>query len=158
MVGIDGFNPYASAAGGAEEVFRKIIKEEEKKGKNSKILSAIRSFHIAHEKVKEEVADALSQEIGEAVKPDNPMVNEALFGLSLNKIFERTPDGEEILAPDLKSSLQKYESESEEAKEAVSTKLSQGSKGRVPKDDKLIARDLDEISWRTTQKDDLLFS
>lgn len=157
MVGIDGFNPYAAAAGGADEIW-KILKKEEKKGQTSKILSAIKSFHLAHQKVKEEIADVLTEEIGEPVKPDSPMVNNALFGLSLNKIFEKNDNGEEILSPDLKTMLQKYDSESEEARDAVSTKLSQGSKQKVPKNEKIIEMDLDEISIRSAEDPNLLLS
>lgn len=157
MVNIDGFNPYAAAAGGADEIW-KILKKEEKKGQTSKILSAIKSFHLAHQKVKEEIAGVLSEEIGEPVKADSPLVNDAIFGLSLNKIFEKNENGDEVLSPDLKTMLQKFDSESEEARDAVSTKLSQGSKEKIPKNHKIVEMDLDEISWRSTQDPNLLLS
>ena len=157
MVNIDGFNPYAAAASGSEEIW-KILKKEEKKGKTSKILSAIKSFHLAHQQVKEEIADVLSQEIGEPVKTDSPMVKNALFGLSLNKIFEKNENGEEVLSPDLKTMLQKYDSESAEARDAVSNKLSQGSKQKVPNNEQIIGMDLDEISLRSAEDPNLLLS
>ncbi len=159
MVNINNnFNNYAAAAGGADEI-RKIIKKEEKKGaKASNVLKSIKLFHLAHQKVKEEIANALSEEIGQKVETNSKMVDDAIFGLSLNKIFEKDDNGEEILAPDIKSALQQFDSESHEAREAVSTKLSQGSSGKVPADHELIDMDLDEISWRTTQNPNILFN
>ena len=158
MDGIGNFNPYASAAGGAEEI-KKILKKEEKKGaKASNILKSIKLFHLAHQKVKEEIAESLSLELGKEVKPNSKLVDEAIFGLSLNRIFEKDESGEDTLAPDLKKALQQFDSESAEARNAVSTKLSQGSQGKVPTNHALVDMDLDEISWRTTQNPDILMS
>jgi hypothetical protein len=155
MVGIDSSNnPFVNAAGAAGEVW-KILKKEEQKGKKSKIMGAIRDFHLAHEAVKEELAQALSEETGMNVQANSELVDNVVFSLSLGKIFENR-EGEIGLAPDLKSALQHFDSESQQAKEAVASKLSEGSKQRVPSNDNLINRDIDEIAIRTVENPDLL--
>lgn len=148
-------NNFASAASSANEVWKALKKDEKKGVKASKIQKAIQDFHLAHEKVKEELAEALSQEIGKEVKPDSDMVENAVFSLSLGKIFENR-DGQESLSPDLKNALQHFDSESQQAKEVIANTLSKGSKGKVPSNDKLIGMDLDEISIRTIDNPDLI--
>lgn len=147
---------FAAAASGAEEI-KKILKKEEKKGKTSKVLQAIKDFHLAHEKVKEEIAKSLGEDTGIEIKSNSDLVDSAVFSLSLNKIFENR-NGVEQLAPDLKQALQRFDSESLEAKAAVANKLSEGSKQKVPKDNKIVDQDIDEISQRTTSSPDILFS
>ncbi|GBR77405.1 hypothetical protein RDn1_064 [Candidatus Termititenax dinenymphae] len=148
-------NIFTSAAGAAEEVW-KVLKKEEQKGKK-KISSAIKKYHLAHEAVKKELAEALSEETGKAVKPDSQMVENAVFSLSLGRIFNNNDDGEESLHPELKLELQRYDSESPEAKYAVAHHLSRGSEQEVPASDALISKDIDEISIRTLDNPKLLF-
>jgi len=149
-------NIFGSAANAASEVF-KIRKQEEAKGKRAgKVGKAIQDFHLAHQAVKEEIAKALSEDLGQDIKPNSDMVNNAVFSLSLGKIFNNN-GGQEQLDDDLKKALQNYDSESLQAKEAVAHKLSQGSRLQVPSSDKLINRDIDAIAIKTVENPDLLF-
>jgi len=146
-------NVFASAAGSANEVW-KLLKKEEKKGK-SKISDAIRKYHLAHQQVKQELAESLSEETGLDIKPDSDMVENAIFSLSLGRIFKHD-NGEEQLQPELKLALQRFDSESEGAKQAVAKQLSKGSAQEVPTNDRLIAKDIDEISLRTIENPNLI--
>ncbi|MDR2431621.1 MAG: hypothetical protein LBD99_05155 [Candidatus Margulisbacteria bacterium] len=146
-------NIYSSAAGAAGEVW-KILKKEEQKGK-SKVADAIRKYHLAHQQVKQELAKSLSEETGLDVSPNSDIVNNAIFSLSLGRIFENS-GGEEQLQPDLKLALQHFDSESEGAKKAVARQLSKGSEQEVPADDRLIRMDIDEISVRTIENPRLI--
>ncbi|GBR72380.1 hypothetical protein HP1_085 [Candidatus Termititenax spirochaetophilus] len=146
---------FASAAGASEEI-KKILKKEEKKG-GKKVAEAIKNYHLAHAEVKKELAAALSAETGKSIKPSSPLVDSAVFSISLGRIFENT-DGETNLHPDLKQALQHYDSESEEAKHAVAHHLSRGSKQEVPSGDDLIRKDIDEISIRTLDNPGILYS
>ena len=74
----------------------------------------------------------------------------------MGKIFEDR-GGAEYLVPSLKTQLQQYEVDSHEAHLAVAGELSKGSKGVVPKDDKVVQFDLDMISLKTTENPNLLF-
>ena len=146
-------NIFASAAGSANEVW-KILKKEEKKGK-SKVADAIRKYHLAHQQVKQELAKSLSEETGLDINSDSDIVDNAIFSLSLGRIFENR-DGEEQLQPDLKLALERYDSESDGAKQAVARQLSKGSAQEVPSNDKLISRDIDEISLRSIENPRLI--
>lgn len=151
------FNPqnniFASAAGASSEVW-KLLKKEEKKGK-SKVASAIREYYLTHEKVKQELAKALSEETGMEIKPNSDMVENAIFSLSLGRIFENR-DGEEMLQPDIKFALEHFDSESDGAKQAVAKQLSKGSQQEVPTNDKIVGMDIDEISIRSIENPRLI--
>lgn len=149
-------NVFGAAANAANQVF-KLKKQEEAKGARAgKVGKAIQEFHLAHQAVKEEIAKALSEDLGQDIKPNSDMVNNAVFSLSLGKIFKNDA-GEEQLDEDLKRALQSYDSESLQAKEAVAHKLSQGSRLQVPSSDKLIDRDIDAIAIKTVENPELLF-
>jgi len=145
---------FTGAVWGSDEI-RKILKKEEKKGE-SKIAQAIRDYHLAHAKAKDAIAEALGNEMGIQVDPKSDLVENAVNALSLGKIFEEK-GGIENLVPSLKMELQKYEVDSPDAHAAVAGELSKGSKGKVPKDDKVVQFDLDMISLKTTEDPNLLF-
>ena len=153
------FNPqsniFASAAGASSEVW-KLLKKEEKKGKGkSKVAGAIRQYHLAHDKVKQELAKALSEETGFDIAPSSDMVENAIFSISLGRIFENR-DGQESLQPDIKFALEHFDSESDGAKQAVAKHLSKGSQQEVPANDKIVRMDIDEISIRTIENPRLI--
>ncbi|MDR1113703.1 MAG: hypothetical protein LBK68_05170 [Candidatus Margulisbacteria bacterium] len=133
-----------------------LLKKEEKKS-SKKITSAIRKYHLAHEAVKKEIAEALSESMGQSVKPESDMVENAIFSLSLGRIFENN-DGESALHPELKTELQRYDSESPEAKKAVAHHLSRGSEQEVPVSARVVEKDIDEISVRTLENPNILYS
>lgn len=149
-------NIFGAAANAANEVF-KLRKKEEAKGKKgaSKVMKAIQDFHLAHEAVKEEIAKALSEDLGQEVTPDSDIVKNAVFSISLGKIF-KNHDGQEMLDDDLKRALQLHDSESLQAKDAVANKLSQGSRMKVPASDNLVDQDIDAIALKTVENPDLL--
>jgi len=143
--------------GGIDEVY-KLLKKENKKGeKKSKNLSnVIKEFHIAHDKVKEAIADALKED-GLTTPSNSEMVDELIFALSLDKIFEKDQNGQERLREKLKKSLQIHDSESPEARMAVADQLSEGSKEKVPTNAKVVQKDIDTISMKTVEDPTLLF-
>ena len=146
-------NIFASAAGASSEVW-KLLKKEEKKGK-SKVAGAIRQYHLAHEQVKKEMAKALSEETGMDISPNSDVVENAIFSLSLGRLFENT-DGQESLQPDIKFALEHFDSESDGAKQAVAKHLSKGSQQEVPANDKIVRMDIDEISIRSLENPRLI--
>ncbi|MDR2428942.1 MAG: hypothetical protein LBD62_03960 [Candidatus Margulisbacteria bacterium] len=148
-------NRVYSEAAQASAVWSLLKKEEKKSSK--KITSAIRKYHLAHEAVKKEIAEALSESIGQSIKPESEMVENAIFSLSLGRIFE-SRDGEAALHPELKTELQRYDSESPEAKKAVAHHLSRGSEQEVPVSAKVVEKDIDEISIRTIENPSILYS
>lgn len=149
-------NIFGAAANAANEVFKLRKKEEAKGSKQAgKVMKAIQDFHLAHQAVKEEIAKALSEDLGQDIKPDSEIVNNAVFSISLGKIFKNN-DGQELLDEDLKRALQHYDSESAQAKDAVANKLSQGSRLKVPTSDKLVDQDIDAIAIKTVENPDLL--
>ncbi len=74
-------NIFGAAANAANQVF-KLKKQEEAKGARAgKVGKAIQEFHLAHQAVKEEIAKALSEDLGQDIKPNSDMVNNAVFSL-----------------------------------------------------------------------------
>ena len=133
-----------------------LLKKEEKKT-NKKISSAIRKYHLAHEAVKKEIAAALSEPIGQKIRPESEMVENAIISMSFARIFENR-DGEIALNPELRQELQRHDSESKEAHHAVAHHLSRGSEQEVPETANVVERDIDEISIRTIENPNLLYS
>jgi phage-related tail protein len=143
---------FTGAVWGSDEI-KKLLKKEEKK-KNSKILDAIRGYHLAHQKAKEAIKSAIKDEVG--IAPSQDMVDNAVNALSLTRIFEGKGEEEELV-PGLKKELQKYEVDSKEAHLAVASILSEGSEKKVPSDEKVVQYDLDVISMKTLDNPNLLF-
>lgn len=152
-MGVGGVD-FTGAVWGSDEI-KKILKKEEKKGE-SKVASAISNYHLAHAKVKDTIAQALTQETGMKIEPGSEMVENAVNALSLTKIFESKGDIEQIV-PGLKQKLQKYEVDSKEAHVAIADELSKGSKQKVPDHEKVVQYDLDVISMKTIDDPNLLF-
>ncbi|MDR1997615.1 MAG: hypothetical protein LBQ83_04770 [Candidatus Margulisbacteria bacterium] len=146
-------NIFASAAGASSEVW-KLLKKEEKKGK-SRISDAIRKYHLAHQQVKQELAKSLSEETGLNIEANSNIVENAIFSISLGRIFENR-DGEESLQPDLKVALQYFDSESEGAKQAVARQLSKGSEQEVPANHELVEKDINEICLHAVDNPQLI--
>ncbi len=142
--------------GAVDEVFKLFKKEEKKGAKAAHLLKMIKDFHIAHEKVKEEIMKSL-KENGLNVPQNSPMIDQMIFALSHDKIFERDAEGREKLKDKLKKKLQTYSSESNEAKLAVADQLSEGSKQRVPTDAKVVTDDINYIALKTVEDPSILF-
>jgi len=143
---------------GALNELGKILKKEKDKGSKAETLRGkIKSFHLAHEEVKQAIAETLNEEGFGDVNPTDDMVEDIIFGLSLGKIFEKDQNGKERLKEKLKNALRLYDSESDEAKVAVADQLSEGSQQRVPTDSDVIRKDIDAISMRTVEDPTILF-
>lgn len=143
---------------GAINELGKILKREKEKGsKAAHLKGKIKKFHIAHEEVKNAIAESLAEEGFGEINPADDMVEDIIFGLSLGKIFEKDPSGKEKLKEKLKKALQIYSSESEEAKSAVADQLSEGSQQKVPTDANVVQKDIDAISIKTVEDPTLLF-
>ncbi len=142
--------------GAIDEVFKLLKKEEKKGAKATKLKSLIDQFCLTHEKVKEEITKHL-KENGLNVPQNSPMIDEMIFALSHDRIFEHDGEGREKLKDKLKKKLQTYSSESNEAKIAVADQLSEGSKMRVPTDAKVVTDDINYISLKTVEDPSLLF-
>ncbi len=152
-MGVSGVD-FGAAIWGSDEI-RKIIKKEEKKGE-SKVAKAISEYHLAHNKAKEAIAQALTSELGMKIDPGSEVVDNAVNALSLTKIFQDNGEKEELV-PALKGELQKYEVDSREAHAAIANVLSTGSRQKVPHDEKVVQFDLDIIAMKTVKNPNLLF-
>ena len=144
---------FTAAAGAANEVAKILKKEEDKK---SKLAETIKKYHLAHKAVREEIAKTLTKSMGKKVSSDSNIVDDTVFSLSLGMIYENS-DGEASLHPELKNELQRYDSESPEAKHAIAHHLSRGSEQQVPPNDELVEKDRDDIALRLVENPDLLF-
>ena len=144
---------FASAAGAANELAKILKKEEDKK---SKLAETIKKYHLAHKAVREEIANTISKFTGKKIGSGNKIVDDAMFSLSLGRIYDNQ-DGEVSLHPELKNELQRYDSESPEAKHAIAHHLSRGSEQQVPPDHELVEKDRDDIALRLIENPNILF-